>query len=262
MSQPQYDRVVEVTPDGVIEGAEFTDLPWPASLAEAPAGVHGPEQGHLLIACADGIYDLDPAAESVVRRVTEDVVHGVQYSRDGLMAYAALADRIRGYDLATGQVIFDTIDAGPIEGDARDVVQGVGALAGNLYVGTLSGDLWEISLADPAQRTLLLTGGSASFFMTPDPAAPGPDSGRVYPSLLICRGDEILRLSLREAGFFSPFGPYCAADMDRDGLVDFSDYLNFLNAYDAQEPAADLNDDGLIDFVDYLAFLDSYSLGC
>lgn len=262
MSQPQLDRVVEITPDGVIEGAMFTDLTWPASLAEAPAGLRGPSEGHLLIACADGIYDLDPRERSIVRRLTEDVVHGLQFSRDGATVLAALDDRIRGYDLATGQVIFDTFDSGPIEGDVRDVVQGVGGLAGNLYVGTLSGDLWEISQADPAQRTLLVTGGSASFFMTPDSAAPGPDSGLVYPSLLICRGDEVLRLSLREAGFFSPFGPYCAADMDRDGLVDFSDYLIFLNAYEGQEPTADLDGDGLVDFTDYLSFLDSYSLGC
>lgn len=262
MSQPQYDRVVELTPDGVIEGAVFTDLPWPASMAEVPAGIRGPMAGHLLVACADGVYDLDPAQRSVGHRIVDDQVLGMQVTRDGTAFFAAVDDSVRLYDIATGEVLFDTLPSGPIDGLVRDVVQGVGALTGMIYINTLSGDLWEVSLADPAQRTLIITGGAASFFLTPDPAAPGPDSGLVLPSLLICRIDSIQRLSLREAGFFSPVGPYCTADMDRDGLVDFSDYLSFLNGYDAQEPAADLDGDGIIDFTDYLAFIDSYSIGC
>jgi len=262
MSQPQQDRVVEITADGVIDGAVYTDLPWPASLAEVPAGIRGPMAGHLLVACADGIYDINPTQRAVVRRLCGDQVFGMQVTRDGAGLLAAAEESVRMYDLATGDVLLDTISGGPIEGSVRDVVQGVGGLAGNMYVSTLSGELWEISLSDPGQRTLLVTGGAAAFFLTPDPLAPGVDSGLNLPSLLICRADEILRLSLRDSGFFSPFGRYCTGDMDRDGLVDFSDYLNFINAYEAQEPAADINGDGLIDFTDYLAFLDSYSLGC
>ncbi|MCC6677157.1 MAG: EF-hand domain-containing protein [Phycisphaerales bacterium] len=59
-------------------------------------------------------------------------------------------------------------------------------------------------------------------------------------------------------------GPYiaCLADLSGDGLVDFSDYLEFLNLYDAQDPAVDFNGDGLVDFSDYLEFLNLYEAGC
>lgn len=54
----------------------------------------------------------------------------------------------------------------------------------------------------------------------------------------------------------------CAVDFNCDGFVDFSDYLSFLNLFDAEDPAADLNQDGFVDFVDYLEFLNQFALGC
>lgn len=54
----------------------------------------------------------------------------------------------------------------------------------------------------------------------------------------------------------------CLADLNGDGLVDFSDYLEFLNLYDAQDLRADFNQDGLVDFSDYLEFLNHYDAGC
>ncbi|MCC6675697.1 MAG: beta-propeller fold lactonase family protein [Phycisphaerales bacterium] len=75
----------------------------------------------------------------------------------------------------------------------------------------------------------------------------------------------------------SPFPPYsgrpqdlvlwtppaaCAADLNGDGIVDFADYLEFLNLYDALDPRADFNHDGLVDFADYLEFLNRYDAGC
>ncbi|MCC6676350.1 MAG: endonuclease/exonuclease/phosphatase family protein [Phycisphaerales bacterium] len=52
------------------------------------------------------------------------------------------------------------------------------------------------------------------------------------------------------------------ADLTGDGLVDFSDYLEFLNLYDAEDPRVDFNGDGFIDFADYLEFLNHYDAGC
>lgn len=54
----------------------------------------------------------------------------------------------------------------------------------------------------------------------------------------------------------------CAPDLNRDGIVDFADYLEFLNLYCAQDRRVDFNQDGLVDFGDYLAFLDLYEAGC
>ncbi|MCC6675674.1 MAG: CRTAC1 family protein [Phycisphaerales bacterium] len=55
---------------------------------------------------------------------------------------------------------------------------------------------------------------------------------------------------------------YCPADLTGDGLVDFSDYLEFLNRYDAGDASVDYNGDGIVDFADYLDFLNFYDAGC
>lgn len=54
----------------------------------------------------------------------------------------------------------------------------------------------------------------------------------------------------------------CLADLDCDGVVDFSDYLAFLNLYDSGDPLADINGDGVVDFADYLEFLNEFTAGC
>ncbi len=54
----------------------------------------------------------------------------------------------------------------------------------------------------------------------------------------------------------------CDADFNSDGIVDFFDYLDFVDSFSAQAPAADYNNDGIIDFFDYLDFVDAFSAGC
>ncbi|MCC6675926.1 MAG: right-handed parallel beta-helix repeat-containing protein [Phycisphaerales bacterium] len=54
----------------------------------------------------------------------------------------------------------------------------------------------------------------------------------------------------------------CPADLTGDGIVDFADYLEFLNRYDALDPSVDFTGDGLVDFADYLEFLNLYEQGC
>jgi hypothetical protein len=49
-----------------------------------------------------------------------------------------------------------------------------------------------------------------------------------------------------------------AIDYNEDGIIDFGDYLEFLNRFDAQDPSADLNGDSIIDFGDYLEFLNLF----
>ncbi|MCC6677510.1 MAG: hypothetical protein IT436_10230 [Phycisphaerales bacterium] len=49
------------------------------------------------------------------------------------------------------------------------------------------------------------------------------------------------------------------ADRTGDGIVDFTDYLDFLNAYDSADPSADYNGDCIVDFADYLEFLNWYN---
>ncbi len=54
----------------------------------------------------------------------------------------------------------------------------------------------------------------------------------------------------------------CSADFNQDGIVDFFDYLDFVDAFAASHPTADFNRDGIIDFFDYLDFVDAFANGC
>ncbi|MCC6677878.1 MAG: hypothetical protein IT436_12095 [Phycisphaerales bacterium] len=56
--------------------------------------------------------------------------------------------------------------------------------------------------------------------------------------------------------------PACQADLTIDGVVDFSDYLEFLNLYDAGDLRVDFNGDGFVDFSDYLEFLNLFDHPC
>jgi Ca2+-binding EF-hand superfamily protein len=65
--------------------------------------------------------------------------------------------------------------------------------------------------------------------------------------------------------------PFCFADCDNSGAVDFADLLCFLNRFErAQDPRTnpidffycDLAPDDTIDFNDFLAFLNLYTRGC
>lgn len=55
---------------------------------------------------------------------------------------------------------------------------------------------------------------------------------------------------------------FCPADLNQDGVVDFTDYLEFLNLFDAGDARVDFNHDGVVDFADYLDFLNLFDAGC
>jgi hypothetical protein len=52
------------------------------------------------------------------------------------------------------------------------------------------------------------------------------------------------------------------ADFNSDGVVDFFDYLDFVQAFATGSNAADFNGDGAVDFFDYLGFVDAFATGC
>jgi hypothetical protein len=56
--------------------------------------------------------------------------------------------------------------------------------------------------------------------------------------------------------------PYCRGDFNGDLLTDFFDYLDFVAAFDAEDPVADFNHDGTVDFFDYLDFVVAFDAGC
>lgn len=56
--------------------------------------------------------------------------------------------------------------------------------------------------------------------------------------------------------------PECRVDLNDDGVVDFFDMLEFLEAFSQGNPIADWNGDTLFDFFDLLGFLGAYEEGC
>jgi hypothetical protein len=60
----------------------------------------------------------------------------------------------------------------------------------------------------------------------------------------------------------TPFVFVCPVDLTGDTIVDFADFLEFLNLFGAQDPRVDYTQDGLVDFGDYLAFLNQFEVGC
>ncbi len=65
-----------------------------------------------------------------------------------------------------------------------------------------------------------------------------------------------------QAGYAATWRLSCCADLNGDGVVDFGDYLEFLNLYEAGDARVDFSADGVIDFGDYLEFLNLYEAGC
>ncbi len=94
--------------------------------------------------------------------------------------------------------------------------------------------------------------GPDGFFDDPTGSAPQ------YPNSRDESYRAILYLTADPAGIAPP----CAADFNGDGVVDFFDYLDFVDAFSANDPSADFNGDTVIDFFDYLDFVDAFSVGC
>jgi hypothetical protein len=54
----------------------------------------------------------------------------------------------------------------------------------------------------------------------------------------------------------------CPADFNHDRQADFFDYLDFAQAFAAEDPSADFNGNGQVDFFDYLDFVSAFDIGC
>lgn len=54
----------------------------------------------------------------------------------------------------------------------------------------------------------------------------------------------------------------CPADFNGDSVVNTLDFLAFLNAFSAGDPAADFNGDGNVNTLDFIDFLNAFNVGC
>ncbi|MCC6675751.1 MAG: VCBS repeat-containing protein [Phycisphaerales bacterium] len=152
---------------------------------------------------------------------------------------------------AAGDRMGATVAAlGDIDGDGRgDFAAGApGADAGAIDAGQV-----RILGAAGLRRLADFSGASPS-----DAAGGVTGPGGVRPD----DHHEVLVLSAGRVLVLDASGLCCTADLTDDGSVDFTDYLEFLNYYEAGDARVDFNADGLVDFPDYLEFLVRYEIGC
>jgi len=115
-------------------------------------------------------------------------------------------------------------------------------------VGTrIEGRLWPVGEARPASP--MVEADDATY-------AAGTVSlvGRVA-------GTGFLKVSYDDVYFDDAAVP-CPADFNGDGVVNTLDFIDFLNAFNAGDPAADFTGDGIINTLDFIAFLNAFNAGC
>jgi hypothetical protein len=54
----------------------------------------------------------------------------------------------------------------------------------------------------------------------------------------------------------------CRADFNNDQFVDFFDFADFVDAFEAGLPSADFDGDGFVDFFDFSGFVEAFEQGC
>jgi subtilisin-like proprotein convertase family protein len=54
----------------------------------------------------------------------------------------------------------------------------------------------------------------------------------------------------------------CAGDFNADGFVDFTDFDQFIHAFENDDVAGDFNEDGFIDFTDFDAYVTAFEAAC
>jgi hypothetical protein len=177
MTQATLGDLVQLNDDGTINQVILTGLPNAIGLAA------NPYTGHLFVSFNGSIADVDPVAQTATTFVTGSF-DGLTLSADGSVLYAARGDmHIIGFDVVNDShpVIFDS---GPIAGNPDGVVEGTGALAGNIYVNTNGGTVVEVNL-DRGQQTVIANHGTRGDFVAVDPY---DGSG------LFTQSDRIIRL--------------------------------------------------------------------
>lgn len=171
-------RVVRLNADGTYN----------STLASVPgvALVVNPTNGHLFTSTGflgSSVYDIDPTTGSVSTFLSGPIPDGLVFNASGSVLY--LADRstnhVLGYDTTTKSQVFDS---GYISDVPDGIAIGSGSIAGNMFINTNGGNVYEINLTSKVQ-TLIASGGSRGDFVTPDPNG----------TLLLTQTDRILRLT-------------------------------------------------------------------
>lgn len=121
----------------------------------------------------------------------------------------------------------------------QGTLQGMDTLDGRLFA------LDDSTAIDGVSGVYSFDVDPATGTLTPLPGSPVPTQG-ISPNDVVA--------------WSGPAG--CPADINDDGVLDFFDVSDFINAFGSNDPAADFNNDGNIDFFDVSDFIQAFNAGC
>ncbi len=161
----------------------------------APTGLAtNPISGRIYVTSnTNGIYEVDPTAHTKTLIVSGADFDGMSVSADGKTLYASQGNNIRVYSTGVNGAPAPALQATYAIGDSTDgTALGTGTLAGNLFVNTNAGNVWEYNIGSAA-LTLIASGGSRGDFVVA-----APDG-----SLFLTQSDSILSLSAPSGSGFT-----------------------------------------------------------
>lgn len=175
MAQPVSNAIIELNADGTPKQAIV-------SFYTATNVIANPNNGHLFASSVrrNFILDVDPVAKKAVSFVTLPFGDGDGLATDGVTLYVETGEHILGYRLSDKKLVFDS---GFLLG-ADGIAIGTGSLAGQLFVNTNYGQIFQIDLKSQI-ITLIATGGSRGDYIAVDPNG----------SLLVTTGYGVWRLT-------------------------------------------------------------------
>ncbi len=107
-----------------------------------------------------------------------------------------------------------------------------------------------------------LTFDPVMFTLSPDSSAtititfPRPMEGEFSGSVNILSNDpDRAKLMLTISGVVQPLSVEAKSDFNRDGTIDFADFLLFVGAFGSSESQFDIDGNGSVDFTDFLMFV-------
>lgn len=155
MTTQSDNHVVQINADGTFNKTIAT-LSFPTGICA------NPNNGHLFVTYKYGVADVNPLTGAASKFLGIGYCDGI--ATDGITLYVALGQHIVGYRLSDKVKVFDS---GYILA-ADGVAIGSGTLAGQLFVNTNYGQVFQIDIASQV-ITLIATGGSRGDFIAVDP---------------------------------------------------------------------------------------------
>lgn len=182
-------QVFQLNPNGSSAGAV------PGTSGKAGHGIAtNPVTGHLEAASASGIFDINPVtgASFLIKNAIAD---GVSVSADGKTVYAAIGADVFGFDISSGNQVYDSGNIGSPDGTG--VIQGTSPFSGDIVSNDNDG---TVKLLDPVHNTVvtIASGGSRGDYVGLD---------LTNGSLFLTQSDSVYRLTCGPSCSFTPPPP-------------------------------------------------------